>query len=341
LKKRILYVLQEYPQLSETYIYNEIENVSHLYELQLCAMRQANLPYQNHRAYCVGGDDPKRVLDNLVEQFNPQIVHFHYMTLAKQLLPFCQHYDIPFTVRAHSFDVLTGFDPESPSYMETIAQYAEIVKSELCLGMLTFPFTREYFLQCGANEEKVHPAFPVVDVQRFFDKSENGDAVINVGAALHKKAMGDFLSLANMIPALTFNLYPIGYNISSLREENSAINGRCRIHDAVQPEKMPPIYKRHRWLVYTADKITKNVGWPLAVAEAQASGVGVCLANIRPDLKDYLGEGGGILYDDIEELEDILPGEVPDDMRERGFELCWRSDIGKNITQLTDLWESV
>ena len=28
-------------------------------------------------------------------------------------------------------------------------------------------------------------------------------------------------------------------------------------------------------------------------------------------------------------------------MRERGFELCWRSDIQKNISQLTDLWERV
>jgi glycosyltransferase involved in cell wall biosynthesis len=312
-------------------------------------MRQADLPYKNHRSYCIGGGDPKKVLDSLVAQFDPQVVHFHYMTLARQLLPFCEHYALPLTVptpppatvRAHSFDVLTGFDPESPSYMEKITQYVEVVQSEHCLGLLTFPFTCEYFFKCGADEDKLHPAFPVVDVQRFFDKSENGDAILNVGAALNKKAMGDFLRLANLIPELTFNLFPIGYNIDSLRDENTAINGRCHIHDAVQPEQMPPIYKQHRWLVYTADRMMKNVGWPLAVAEAQAAGVGVCLANVRPDLKDYLGEGGGILYDDIEELKDILPGKVPNEMRERGFELCWRSDIQKNITQLTDLWERV
>ncbi|MDX1484639.1 MAG: glycosyltransferase, partial [Alphaproteobacteria bacterium] len=163
----------------------------------------------------------------------------------------------------------------------------------------------------------------------------------NMGAALSKKAMGDFLRLANILPDLTFNLYPIGYSAEELRKENSRIKGRCHIHDAVQPEQMPRVYKQHRWLVYTADTIMKNVGWPVAVAEAQASGVGVCLANIRPDLKEYLGEGGGILFDDIEELTDILPNEVPSEMRERGFELCWRSDIAKNITELTDLWERV
>jgi glycosyltransferase involved in cell wall biosynthesis len=160
-----------------------------------------------------------------------------------------------------------------------------------------------------------------------------------MGAALEKKAMGDFLTLANMLPDLTFNLYAIGYGAEQLREENKAINGRCHIYDAVQPEEMPGIYKQHRWLVYTADRMTKNVGWPLAVAEAQAAGVGVCLANIRPDLKDYLGDGGGVLFDDLDDLKGLLPNEVPEDMRERGFEYCWRSDIRRNISQLTDLWD--
>lgn len=339
MKKRVLYLLQEYPQLSETYIANEIEHVSHLYELEIFSLQQANLTYPKHRAFCLGGDDPKRVLDNIVTDFDPEVVHIHYMTVARNLVPFCEHYRIPFTVRAHSFDILTDFDPDDPSYMARIAEYAEIVKSELCLGVLTFPFTCEYFLRCGVGEDKLNPAYPVVDVKRFFDRSENGNAVINVGAALPKKAMEDFLRLANLLPDLTFNLYPIGYDIADLREKNAAMNGLCHVHDAVPAEKMLQVYKRHRWLVYTADKMTKNVGWPLAVAEAQAAGVGVCMANIRPDLKQYVGDGGGILFDDVEDLKDILPGPVPDDMRERGFELCRRSDIAKNITQLTDLWD--
>jgi hypothetical protein len=334
-------MLQEYPQLSETYIYNEIENVSHLYELQIFAVSQANLPYRNHRSYSVGSDAPQKVLDQLAKIYNPEIIHFHYMTMAKKYLPYCEHYSIPFTVRAHSFDVLTGYNPDDPSYMEKIGSFTKLINSELCLGILTFPFTCEYFLKSGAREEKLHPAFPVVDVHRFFDKSENGEAVINMGAALAKKAMGDFLVLANMLPDLTFNLFPVGYGIDKLREHNGTMNGLCNIHDAVQPEEMPGVYKQHRWLVYTADIVSKNVGWPLAVAEAQAAGVGVCIANIRQDLKDYVGEGGGILFDDLEELESILPEKVPDDMRERGFELCWRSDIRQNITQLTDLWERI
>ena len=37
----------------------------------------------------------------------------------------------------------------------------------------------------------------------------------------------------------------------------------------------------------------------MAIAEAQAAGVGVCMPNIRPDIKEYVGEAG-FVYDSIE-----------------------------------------
>ena len=37
----------------------------------------------------------------------------------------------------------------------------------------------------------------------------------------------------------------------------------------------------------------------MAIAEAQAAGVSVCMPNIRPDIKEYVGEAG-FVYDSIE-----------------------------------------
>lgn len=71
------------------------------------------------------------------------------------------------------------------------------------------------------------------------------------------------------------------------------------------------------------------------------SGVGVCMANVRPDLQEYVGEGAGILFDDVDDLKDMLQDKVPEEIRERGFEQCGKSDIAKNITQLTDVWDLV
>ena len=109
------------------------------------------------------------------------------------------------------------------------------------------------------------------------------------------------------------------------------------MHDAIEFSDMPPVYKKSGWLVYTADAKTATVGWPLSALEAMASGTGVCLPDIRPDMKDYIGDAG-IVYSDISELEDIIDKPVPTDMREKGFELAKKYDIKKQIHLLTDLW---
>jgi hypothetical protein len=341
MKKRILYILIQYPQVSETYIRNEIENVEDRYELAVYGHKIADCAYKDAYPYHIGEPNPEKVLDSLTSSFSPDVVHFHYLTTTWMYFDFCKHYNLPFTVRAHSFDTLVNCGNGYKENVESLKKYSEMINSDLCQGVLAFPFSIPPLIDAGANQEKLTPAYPVVDVGRFFDKSANGPGVINMGAALGKKKMDDFFKLAKLRPELTFNLYPIGYSTDQLKEENRKINGPCHIHETLDPKDMPPIYKQHRWLVYTGDFNLKTVGWPIAVAEAQAAGVGVCMANLRPDLAEYVGDGGGILFDDIRDVADIVTQDVPNNMRERGFELCWRSDIAKNITQLTDIWDRV
>ena len=101
------------------------------------------------------------------------------------------------------------------------------------------------------------------------------------------------------MPELECNLYALGYKVAELQE--FATERRSPVHfiPPKELEDMPAEYKKHRWLVYTA-AASGNVGWPLAIAEAQASGVGVCMANIRPDLPKYVGRAG-FLYDSLDE----------------------------------------
>jgi hypothetical protein len=108
----------------------------------------------------------------------------------------------------------------------------------------------------------------------------------------------------------------------------------------LHPEAMAAEYKNHRWLVCTDDVDAPAAGWPVAIAEAQAAGVGICMPALRPDLAHYIGEGAGILYDTIDELPAIVSGPVPDEMRERGFEQARKSDIDGHKHLLTDLWDA-
>jgi glycosyltransferase involved in cell wall biosynthesis len=148
--------------------------------------------------------------------------------------------------------------------------------------------------------------------------------------------MEDFLDLALAAPKLRFDLYALGYRIEELRETANSRKSPVHFNPPLELEEMPAAYKRHRWLIYTAAP-QGNVGWPMSVAEAQASGVGVCMANIRGDLRDYVGEAG-FLYNTLDEALKITSRPFPEELRQLGFAHAKKSDAFEHRALLFDLW---
>ena len=128
---------------------------------------------------------------------------------------------------------------------------------------------------------------------------------MNVGAAIPKKNMGDFVKLSRLVPSRAFNLYALGYETQALTDLNRTLGGRVNFIPPIDPEAMAPEYKRHAWLVYTASKEKATVGWPMALVEAMASGTGACMQRIRPDLAEYVGDAG-FLFDEPQDLVERL-----------------------------------
>jgi hypothetical protein len=338
-KIRVLYLVKQFPQISETYIRSEIEAVSEECDVRVITFLEADAPYTGHAPY-EQTDDPGRVWE-VVDEFRPHVLHGHWLQQTRDLAYFAGCLGgragrpaIPFTVRAHSFDIL---DKDGKCVRES----APLLNHELCLGVLSFPFTRPMLENRRVRGDKVVDCYPVVNYRRFHDTSPNGDAVMNVGACLPKKKMEDFLALAASDPLAKtgrrYNLYALGYDSADFHERNARMGNPVTIVPPVEPEHMLTEYKKHCWLVYTACRKTNTVGWPLAVAECQAAGVGVCLPNLRPDLRDYLG-GAGFLYDSINEVRDIIARPYPEEMRQAGFEQAKKSDVFRHKRLLLDLW---
>ena len=322
--RRVLYILRTFPALSETYIRTEIEALARDHAVRVVSFRHAEVPY----ATTVPRHRLKRnwSIRLLIRLWRPDVLHTHWLVNVERV----SRLGVPYTVRTHSFDVL------GPSVAE-LAKLAPRLNDELCLGVLAFPFARRKLERAGIRPEKIHDCFPVVDYERFHDRSSNGDGVMNVGACLPKKRMEDFLELARRVDGVPFRLYAVGGESDEIRKRNHRLGSPVEVMAPIDPAKMAREFKRHRWLVYTACPRLKTVGWPLSVAEAQASGTGVCVPNIRPDMKDYVGDAG-FLYDSIDEVASLVAGPVPDDMRERGFERARRSDIRGHLQLLTGLW---
>ena len=343
-KPRVMYILREFPQISQTYIKSEIEAVLDDYEISVISLRKVDIPYKNHVPYRFM-DDPATTRE-AVEEFRPQILHSHYLIETPNLGKLSRQTNTPFTIRAHSFDAIRPgkktvsdfiFSSRKDYIPSQIRRAVPFINDDLCLGILTFPFTRQVLERAGIRSEKIHDCFPVVNYHLFHDTSPNGQSIMNVGACIPKKRMGDFLELAKELPDLEFNLFAMGYQVEKIIKLNKNIGNPVNIIPPVEPDNMPSEYKKHRWLVYTASRDHGTVGWPMAIAEAQASGVGVCMPNIRPDLRDYVGKAG-FLYNSISEVADIISKPFPEEMQQIGFEHAKKSDIFKHKVILTDLW---
>lgn len=290
-----------------------------------------NPAYYEH----IGDGDWERLLQ-ILEEFKPQQIHGHYLHCLPLMVKLASKLGIGCTVRCHSYDILNPTKMGGPK-MQQLAAIAS--QNEHCQGILAFPFARPILERLGIRPNKIIDCNPVVDFGRFFDPSPNQSGVINMGAALPKKAMGDFLRLATLVPDKQFRLYSMGFDSDALRRENDLLGNPVEMVNLVAPDDMPAHYKRHDWLVYTASQSENAVGWPMAIAEAQASGLGVCIRNLRPDLRQYAGPHAR-LYDDASSLKDILRRPPPEDEREVGFSIARRSDIATHGHLLTDLWPS-
>ena len=339
MKRRIAVFVRAYPQISETYVKNEIDALASEYEIEIVAFGAGSYPYRTRRPHLVVTQDNQRNILEYLRKFRPDALHAHYLTHLPQVFNLSQQLQVPFTVRAHSFDILGNSLASYDTRRATAGQasLAQAGQSPLFRGLLCFPFMRERLIGAGLPPSKVIACNPVIDVQRFRNTEPNGGAIMNVGAAVPKKNMGDFIALSQLVADRPFNLYALGYLTPELKDQNRSAGGRITFIEPVDPEDMPAEYKKHAWLVYTASKAESTVGWPMALIEAMASGVGVCMQNIRPDLRDFVGDAG-FLFDAPTGIAQRLRVDPSPEERARGFAWAEQFDFRRELPLLTNLW---
>src|SRR5262245_40335513 len=129
-KLRVLYILYHFPQISETYIRSEIEALGEEYDLRVISLRRADYPYRDHVPF--RETDDVRVIEEVIEEFRPDVLHTHWLHQTRILAYFAGYFsdrrgrpDIPFTVRSHSFDVLEHGG-------QFVRESVPLVNSDLC-----------------------------------------------------------------------------------------------------------------------------------------------------------------------------------------------------------------
>jgi hypothetical protein len=355
----VLYFIVSYPTFSETYMHEEIRSLNDDYEIRIITYQTSNVPRREPFPYqVIPYQDPclvyghiedidvafrsrtqrafLRKVDRVIEEFQPDVLHGHYLGLALLLSQLSTRHGVPFTIRTHSMDVLS----EPHAKIEAISRAAN---SEWCRGVLTFPANRPRLAAGGLAEGKLIDCWPVVNFERFHQPEPRVPTkrIMCAGPAIEKKAHREFVDLGLMLrgSGLSFDLFADGPTIEKTRAYNEA-NGNPICVTYADPDDMPSIYLEHDWLVYPSERTINKVGFPVAIVEALASGIGVCwqeLPGRRDEQLEFLG-GAGFLFSSMEDVPAIITQPYPEQKRQAGFHAARRCDIERTKHLLSDAW---
>ena len=90
---RILYILAEYPQISQTYIESELKAIRDDCEVRLISLKKPNLTYSGHSKYrCL--TDPDQICE-VIDDFRPNVLHSHYLTQTEFVASLARRKTIP------------------------------------------------------------------------------------------------------------------------------------------------------------------------------------------------------------------------------------------------------
>lgn len=286
---RVLVLVHDYPQLSESYVHVEIEwlrrqgvHVEVLAQAMPVSPGRASVPV--HR-----GD-----LAGCVVRTRPDILHVHWMSLARYHGADLEKFGIPVTIRAHGFD-----------YSDDLA--ANLLARPWLACLYLFPNLIPAPL-------RAHPklrAMPVaVDASRYDLPTGAKDRrlVLRAGACLPTKDLGLFFKVAALRPEYRFKLVlstnASGYRTDDeLRRLNESLGQPVEILRDLQYDAMAELMREAGVYLHTFG-FEQPFGQPISVMEAMACGAVPLIR--RSESSCAYGGDAALYYDSARQAADIL-----------------------------------
>ncbi len=273
---RVLYLVFNYPQTSESYI-----------EAELAFMRRAGVHVEVWRhtspAACYPTDVPIHEGDfaDAIARSQPDLVHLHWMLWEEDVYDFLAQFGLPLTVRAH-----TDFTPER----------ARMLAAHPAVGRVyLFP---HQLAELNLAHEKLVP-LPVAYDETLHTLNEEKDIrlVVRAASAQPWRRLDLFLEVAQLCPEHRFVLCLANTRVDGgdpfvhdLQQRNLALGSPVEIRLDVPLHEAAELQRRAGTYLHTAAP-DGGAGMPISIAEAMAAGCRV-LVNGAPVLRDFVGEGG-------------------------------------------------
>ncbi len=284
---RVLYLLWNYPQISETYIATEIAFA------QKCGVEVHVWSQINYHP-----DIPPQCmvhrgsLAETVAAVGPDLIHIHYLIFAKRHLHELPP-DIPVTIRGHSFDW-------SPGLAKELGEIQSVKRLYL------FP----HFVAMMGGHPKAF-ALPVAYSPDLHPPAVCKDRklVIRLAAGLPTKGLDDVLAVANRCSDFKFIL---GISragggeqfIEEINRLNGYVKDRVQILVDLHPQIAADMNRRAGIYLDTHDPRGHAFGMPISIVEAMATGSYVLALDV-PAAHSYISDAGAF-YRNPEEAARLI-----------------------------------
>ncbi len=282
---RVLYVAYNHPQLSESYVRFEVDEM---------LRRGADVAVWSEDPPVAPYEAPERVfygsLREAAAKFKPDLVHVHWINFAENNLDQLIEIGAPVTLRGHGFDY-------APERVERLLRRPEIKKLYL------FP----HHAAACVRSPRIRSAPVAIPVDRFRPADKDRKLVLRAGACLPTKDLELFVRAAKRLPDFRFVLclarvhHPefTAHLISYVKEQGDPVELLLDVpHD-----QCFALFRKAGVFLHTFGP-DDPFGMPVSIGQALAS---ECLTLVRdvPGASEYLG-GAGALYRDEDHVVELI-----------------------------------
>lgn len=292
-RPRILYVLWQYPQLSETYIETEIRYMlRHGVHVEVWSEAEGVALYPPSVPVYRGS------LADAIQRVRPDILHVDWLNTALMHQAAIDQFRIPVTIRSHGFE----FSSEA---------VAQACRWALVRAIYMFP---HQLAELPNPDPRVRAIASAFDTELFEPRAEKDRRlVVRTAGGLPSKDLDFFFELAKRLPRHRFVLAAITCKdreayIDYLKDSQRRSKTPAELMIDVPREQIAPLVARAGLYLHTAcapgEPYATPIGNPISIAEAMATGAHVLVRDLPP-LVNYVGAAGSV-YRDLDHAVEIV-----------------------------------